>query len=38
MTRDENKQTRKNRRLAILLGLVVISIYVGYVLVYYFDL
>jgi len=38
MTHDKKKQTIKNRRLAILLGLVVISIYVGYVLVYYFDL
>jgi len=27
----------KNRRLAIVLGFVAISIYVGYILVFYFD-
>jgi hypothetical protein len=38
MTRDEQNQTKKIRRLVILLGLIAVSIYVGYVLVYYLDL
>jgi len=38
MTRDDKNLTGKNRRLVILLALVALSIYIGYALVYYFDI
>jgi len=39
MTRDDHKNlTARNRRIAFTLALVAVSIYCGYVLVYYFDL